>query len=433
MKIEKYVDKLNLIKLFMYVFIYKTVIELIYIYRISPLYDYTGLTLDISVIAYFVSLLYLILLIMLLPKDKTRPSTYLYLIFIIFLVVPLLSFYWLNNKSIYYISFVILACLVISFFLRLVKPIYFFEEIKSAKFLLSILFILYILITIYLIVKRGGIDLRAFDFGSIYDLRSEVQFSGISGYLLNWCAKVFCPFFFAYFLFKNEKGKMLIALILQLLLYLSFGFKAYLFSIGMLVMVAIAVKRNRFERDFTWGFICIIVASYALDILNITSSLRNSIPFRMVYVPAQIQYQYYDFFENRDKMFFADGIIGKILSVESPFNQPVPFIISSYFHNGAVSNSNTGIFSDAYANGGFFNMIFFALLLAMIFYLIDSLTRRIPKYIVVAAFSYMMFVLNDNSLLTAFLTGGIGLMLILLLLFNSSLNENYETKWRRNT
>jgi oligosaccharide repeat unit polymerase len=424
---EKYVGKLNIIKLFMYVLIYKTVIELIYIFRISPLYDYTGLTLETNIIGFFISTLYLLILIFLLPTDKSRPSTYLYLIFIIFLVVPLLSYYWLNDQSLSYISFVVLACLVISLFLKSIKPINFFEEIKPAKLILSILFILYILITVYLIVKRGGIDLRAFDFHSIYDLRSEVQFSGLSGYLLNWSAKVLCPFFFAYFLFRKNKRKMILVLILQLSLYLSFGFKAYLFSVGMLIMVAIVVKKNKFERDFTWGFTGIIIASYILDILNITGSLRNSIPFRMVYVPAQIQYQYYEFFKYRDKMFFADGIIGKILSVESPFNKPVPFVISSYFHDGAVSNSNTGIFSDAYANGGFFNMIFFAILLAIILYLIDSLTRRIPQYIVVAAFSYMMFVLNDNSLLTAFLTGGIGLMLILLVLFNSSI-KNHENK-----
>ncbi|WP_112182122.1 MULTISPECIES: hypothetical protein [Paraliobacillus] len=428
MKQDKYTgDKLNILKIFMYVLIYKTVIELIYIFRISPLYKYTGLTLETNVLGFFISTLFLLIIIFLLPTDKSRPSTYLYLMFVLFLVVPLLSYYWLNNQSLSYISVVILACLIISIFLKSIKIVNIFEEIKFAKLLLSILFIIYILITVYMIIKRGGIDFRAFNFNSIYDLRSEIHFSGISGYLLNWCAKVFCPFFFAYFLFKRQKGKMFLILMLQLLLYLSFGFKAYLFSVGMLVMVAIVFRKNKFERDFTLGFTGIIIVSYILDIINISTTLRNSIPFRMVYVPAQIQYQYYDFFKYRDKMFFADGIIGEIFSVESPFSKPVPFVISSHFHDGAVSNSNTGIFADAYANGGFINLIFFAIVLAIIFYMIDSLTRRIPQYIVVAAFSYMVFVLNDNSLLTAFLTGGIGLMLLLLILFNSSL-KNDELK-----
>lgn len=414
-------NKINRYSLFLYILIYKIVIELVYIFRISPIYSYTGLTLDINALGFFISTLYLVIIVMLFPKDKLRPSTYLYLIFILFLAIPTFSYYWLNNQSVVYTTFIVLSCVIISLLLKL-KPINIFEEIKSANVLLNTVFIIYLLITIFLIIKRGGIDFRALDFKTIYTLRSEAGFSGPLGYLLNWSAKVFCPFFFAFFLYKKNIWKQLLVLFLQLLLYLSFGFKAYLFSIGMLIMVVIVMKKNKFERDFTWGFTGIVVSSYILDILNISSTLLNSIPFRMIFVPAQIQYQYYEFFKYRDKMLFADGLLGKIFSIESPFDMPVPFVIAMYFQ-GVVSNSNTGIFSDAYSNGGLIAMIFFATLFALILYLIDSLTKRIPKYLVVASFSYMMFVVNDNSLLTSFLTGGMGLMLILLLLFNSSIKK----------
>ncbi|MCQ6274676.1 hypothetical protein JMM81_06765 [Bacillus sp. V3B] len=414
-------SKISGYTLFIYILIYKIVIEFVYIFRISPVYNYTGLTLDINIVGFWISLLYLIIIIMLFPKDKSRPSTYLYLIFILFLVIPTLSYYWLNNQSLVYTTFIVLSSLIVALFLKL-KPVNIVEEIKSPNMLLNIIFIIYILITVFMIIQRGGIDLRALDLSSIYKIRSEASFSGILGYLLNWSAKVLCPFFFAYFLYRKKKWKLLFVLVLQLLLYLSFGFKAYLFSIGMLIMVAIVMKRNKFERDFTFSFTGIVIVSYILDVFNISNTLLNSIPFRMIFVPAQIQYQYYEFFVDRDKMLFADGIIGKIFSIESPFDQPVPFVIAMYYQD-VVSNSNTGIFSDAYSNGGFITMAFFAVLFALILYMIDSLTRRVPTYLVVASFSYMMFVINDNSLLTAFLTGGIGLMIILLLFFNSSIGK----------
>lgn len=413
--------KINGYKLFIYLFIYKVVIELVYIISISPIYSYTGLTLNMNFSAFWISLLFLSLIIIFFPKDKSRPSTYLYLIFILFLVIPTFSYYWLNNQSLVYTTFIAISSLIISLFLK-IRPVNIFEEIKSANSLLNIIFILYLLITLFMIIQRGGIDFRALDLSSIYEIRSEASFSGVLGYLLNWCAKVFCPFFFAYFIYKKNRRKQFLVLILQLLLYLSFGFKAYLFSIGMLIMVVMVMKKHKFERDFTLGFTGIVIVSYLLDVLRLSNDLLNSIPFRMIFVPAQIQFQYYDFFVNRDKMFFADGLIGKIFSIESPFDRPVPFVIAKYFQD-AESNSNTGIFSDAFANGGFIAMLFFAILLALVLYIIDSLTRRIPNYLVVASFSYMMFVINDNSLLTAFLTGGMGLMIILLLLFNSSIGK----------
>jgi oligosaccharide repeat unit polymerase len=417
--------KINTLKLSLALFLYKVVIELIYVLRISPLYGYTGLRLNIDIISFVISNFYLLILIRLMPKDKRKPSTFLYLIFLLFLTIPTISYYWLNGKSHIYTFFVVLSCVVVSFILKL-KRIYIVEDLKYAKIALRLFFIFYVLITFYLVIIRGGIDLRALNFMTIYQIRAETSLPGGLGYLLNWSAKVFSPFFFAYFYYKSNKKGLLIVLILQLLLYLSFGFKAYLFSIGMLILCIYASKNNKFETTFTNSFTGLIFGSILVDILGITGSLRNSLPFRMVFVPAQIQFQYFEFFQNREKMFFADGIIGRLLSVESQFDVPVPYVISSYFHDGAVSNSNTGIFSDAYANGGFINMFLFAVLFGIILYLIDSLSNKVPQNVVVAAFSYIMFVLNDNSLLTALLTGGIGLMMVLLMLFNAQISSKKQ-------
>ena len=402
-------------------FLYKTVIELIYIFRISPLYDYYGLQLNMNFISFAISSIYLIIIIILMPKDKKMPSSFLYLIFTIFLTIPTISYYWLNDQSHVYTFFLVLSCIIISLILRL-KRISIGNNLKSPRQILGIIFIFYIFISIYLIFKRGGVDLRALNFMTIYKMRSEASLPKVLGYIVNWCAKAFSPFYFGYFYYNNNKKGILLVAILQLLLYLSFGVKAFLFSLGLLILCICASKRNKFEITFTNSFTWLILTSIIIDILGITGSLRNTIPFRMVFVPSQIQYQYFEFFKNRDKMLFADGIIGKLLSIESPFNMPVPYVISNYFyHDGGASSSNTGIFADAYANGGFLMMLFFAVLLGLIFYIIDSISSKIPPYITVAAFSYIMFVFNDNSLLTALLTGGIWLVMILLLLFNAEI------------
>ncbi|WP_340392689.1 hypothetical protein [Paenibacillus sp. FSL E2-0190] len=417
------VERFDLKSIFIYLFIYKSIIEIVYIFCISPLYSYSGLTLNIDISDYWISSFYVFFVVMFSPKDKLRPSSYLFILMEMFLIIPILSYYWMNNQSLIYVSFVVVSSIIISIILKM-KPIRINLTDKYAKVWLNFIFFLYILITLYLIVRRGGIDARAFNFDSVYDLRSENELSGILGYLMNWSAKVFCPFFFAFFFYKKRKWVLLSILGLQLLMYLSFGFKAFLFSIGVIIMCVLITKRGKFEREVIIALSSLNIIAYILDYFNITDTLRRAIPYRMLFIPSQIQFQYYEFFKDIEKMHFADGIIGKILSIESPFSEPAPFVISRFFsYNKVASNSNTGLFSDAYSNGGFILMIIVAIMFAFILYVIDSVTYKLPLYVVVGSFSYMMFVLNDTSLQTTLLTGGMGLMIILLLLFNSSIEE----------
>lgn len=407
-----------------YLFIYKVVIELTYAFLISPLYGYSGLTLNPNWTACLMSLAFLAIMVSASPKDKYRPSTYLFIILEVFLFTPTLSYFWLNSQSLVYTLFILLSSIVICVILR-VKPCNFELKIRYTSIWFSCLFLVYIIVVIYLVVQNGGIDTRAFNFDSIYDMRSENNVSGIIGYLLNWSAKLFCPLFFAYFYFRKKYFLLLPILIFQLLLYLSYGNKAFLFSILLIVMVIYFVKRNKFDRDFILSIAAINIVAYMLDAYNISDALRRAIPYRAIFIPAQIQYHYYEFFSMRSKMHFSDSLIGKVFSIDSPFSEGYTFVIGQIYSGGG--NANAGIFADAYANGGFICMICFAVIIALIFYLVDSITDKTPLYVVIGSFSYMMFVLNDTSLQTALLTGGMGMMILLLLLLNFNLKaDNYN-------
>jgi hypothetical protein len=278
-----------------------------------------------------------------------------------------------------------------------------------------------------LIYTRGGIDTRAFDFNSIYALRQEYDLPSILGYFMNWSTKVLCPFFFTYFYFRKRYSLMLPVLILQILMYLSFGNKAFLFSLGILIMTIVMAKGSNFIKGMAISMSVLNISAYFLNVINITDALQRAIPYRLTFIPAQIQYQYYEFFSVREKLNFADSIIGQIFMINSPYNEKIGFVIGSHFsHNGLGSNSNTGIFADAYANGGILAMIFVSLVLGIVLNIIDASTRDLPVYVVVGSLSYIMFVLNDTSLLTTLLTGGMLIMIVLLILFNSSILKNEE-------
>ncbi|MCG1021404.1 O-antigen polymerase [Sutcliffiella horikoshii] len=282
---------------------------------------------------------------------------------------------------------------------------------------LKFLFIFYIILSVFLIIQRGGIDFRAFNFDTIYDLRAENNISGFLGYMVNWCAKVLFPFFFMYYLYKKNIKMILLVSSLQLLLYLSFGNKAFLFSIGIVILSAIFMKKNIYLKGMGIFLTVINVFSLLLVYVNLTDILHRAIPYRMLFIPAQIQYQYYEFFSSKDKMVFAEGFIGKIFLLENDYQIPIPVLISNYFLDND-SHSNTGLFADAYYNGGILGMLIIASIFALILILIDSFTFNIPPFFVIGSLSYILFVLNDTGLQTTLLTGGLGLMIMLFVLLN---------------
>lgn len=409
-------------EVFTYLLIYKFVIEFMYINVISPKYGYMGLALDISYFGFFVSNAYLMLLSLVFPKNKNKPSTYLLVILYLFIIIPTLSYYWMNNKSLIYLTFVVISSVIISIIANINVTSIIIKS-KTANFWIYMMLAFYLITTIFLIIQRGGIDPRAFNFDEVYDLRSENQLGGIYGYLMNWSAKALCPFFFAYFYFKKKYIFLIPIVILQLLMYLSFGNKAFLFSIGIVFLNLVIAKSGNFVKKFVLSLSLLNIMAFILDHFEVTDILRRAIPYRLLYIPTQIQYQYYEFFQEKEKLLFADGIVGKLFSISSPFSEKIGFVIASYFHNGAISNSNTGIFADAYANGGLLAMLLISIILGLVMKFIDITTNKLPIYIVVGALSYIMFVLNDTSLLTTLFTGGLGLMMLLLLLFSSSLND----------
>lgn len=410
----------------LYLFLFKITIELIYIYSISKIYSYDGLTLNMNFVKLFVSIIFLFVLSIFSPKDKNRPSSFLFIMMEFFIFIPLLSYYWLNNKETMYIFYVLICLIIIGLILRL-KPKYIAIKGNAFSLFLIIAFVIYILMNVLLVIKRGGIDARAFNFDTIYALRSENNISGIAGYFVNWCAKSFFPFFLLYFYVRKKYILLFPISILQLLLYLSFGNKAFLFSLGVVIITIIFIEKNIYLKGLGIFLVFINIFSYVLKIFDITDSLYRAIPYRMLFIPAQIQFQYYAFFDVRDKMLYSEGLIGKLLLLNNPFSDPVPIIISRYYL-GRDSFSNTGLFSDAYYNSGVFGMLIIAILLGLIFLFIDSTTFNVPLYVVVGSLSYIIFVLNDTGLQTTLLTGGLGLTIILLLLLNSSLKRYINFK-----
>lgn len=401
------------------VLIYKMVIEWAYIYSISPLYSYSGLTFypnfNSCLISYF-----FVLIILLLFKLKDRPSSYLYLFLLIFMYVPLSSYYWMNSQSVTYYLWIFVSMLIVLAIINLPKiSIPLIKNVPSD--IIRILFVYFFVTSIFLIFRRGGIDSRALNFDTVYELREENNTGGgFWGYILNWNVKAFAPLFISLYLYQKKYYKFLFVVLIQLLFYLSFGNKAFLFSIFVVSATSILFKYSKFMLKFPALFSMTVVSSVLLFKVTGIDALQRALPYRMLYIPSQIQYQYFTFFSEREKLHFSENFLGKILGIEHKYGIAIPILISRIF-SGRIDNnafSNTGIFSDAYSNGGYIIMILTAFILGGVLILIDSVSNYVPNRIVVPALSYILFVINDTPLSTTFITGGLGIIILLIYLLN---------------
>jgi len=85
--------------------------------------------------------------------------------------------------------------------------------------------------------------------------------------------------------------------------------------------------------------------------------------------------------------------------------------------------SNANLWADAYANFGYVGIIVFSLLLAVVLWLYDSVAFGRDKRLAALAIGLPAFALANTGLLTALLTNGIGLVMLLVYLMPPTMHK----------
>lgn len=432
-------EKIDLNKLIKYILIYtfyKIMLELAYIIGVSYWYGYMGFLYILNLCKMVVSYLILVALVVVIPKDATKYGTLINFYFSI-CIIPMLSFYWLANRMTVYVLLVITFFVVMVCSSRVQIP---YQMILNGEnyryeFVINFIFIIYVFVCIFMGVKRGGVDSRALSFESIYSLRGEAYSqTALEGYLINWCTKALFPTLSIYFVYTKKYTKTIICFVLQIFLYLCYGYKAYLlsafFGIGLYILEKICWNfKKKTNLIPTMTFIVLLIPSYFSRMQNIIGKIsfkiNNVYAMRMLFEPARIEYGYFDFFSSEKKLFFSEGLIGKAFDLNYPYDRPIGFVITNFLNGeDAVSNANTGILADSYAELGILGILLIAILSGIMIGLIEKITYDLPIYVVIGILAYPIVMLNDNPLLTNLLTNGWLIDIFMLLLIEGAVKKN---------
>ena len=166
------------------------------------------------------------------------------------------------------------------------------------------------------------------------------------------------------------------------------------------------------------AYLSIIVISLLIYMINESNIFFGSLLLRRVYfVPAQINYFYYDYFSLNSFILWAESKLTLGL-IDYPYSLSTTHRIGLEYFNSENTGANTGWIGSGYAQLGFMGMMIYSFIIGLIFSYINSFSKGINKNIIVAIMIIPLFSLTLSSdLPTALVTHGVLGALILLSVF----------------
>ncbi|MBS4192606.1 oligosaccharide repeat unit polymerase [Bacillus sp. FJAT-49705] len=406
------------------VLLFKFCLDFTYVNFVNPVYG--GFALNLTneklIESYILTLLLSLLITVWFPKLKMPSYSVIYILFFI-LITPMLSYYAMADMPRKFIYMALLSLLIVMFIVKFSKNIKVFYILEGRTVLIAVLS----LITLYVfanLIINGGFTRLSFNLADVYEVRDGyVESKGfLMGYFLTWQAYSVNTLLLAYFLYNKKRNPVIIVTIAQLLLFGMSGFKSYLYAPFLIFGIHFILNRIKVNRLFPYfaiGSIFIIMISYALfhyngDILTPSIFIR-----RLFFVPAQLHFIYYDFFQENPFIMLSNSLLS--FAIDNPYGEAniLHLISNTYF--GKEFGVNVGYIGNAYANFGFFGVILFSVFLGYTLKLLDSVSVRVPVSVSVSVIIIPAMAFVNSGFFTVLMTHGFLFSCIALWLLSSTL------------
>ncbi|MCT6923384.1 oligosaccharide repeat unit polymerase [Metasolibacillus sp.] len=425
--------KKDLINIFM-LMVFKGILEIGYIIFVSPIFAEENFFIEYSfgkfILSNLLTLVIAFLIIFYIAKQQ-RASQIIVYILLIFLFIPIMSLYWLQNQPTKFAIAIFLSYFIINCILIIIPRIKIYSLTKKeSKVFLIFLFIGITGIVYGLLILTGGLSRINLNLLDVYETREAYSSNEgrILGYLLPWQAHVVNLLLLTLALYNRKYFLATIALAMQIFLFSMTNFKSHLFAPVVILMFYFFQKtkwKDYFLLIMSTGATLLVSVSLVLFTISNNLMLVPSIFIRrLFFVPAQLHYQYYDFFEFKRKFYLEHSILENV--IPSYYNtSPVTYMALEFFKRDFAPN--VGYWGDAYVNFGFSGIFIFSILLAVILLIIDSVSNKIPLFLTMSILVIPGMSLINSAFFTSLLTHGILFCILLLWIVNGIYRKNKLT------
>lgn len=417
-------------KLFMLnTIIYKLLLDIIFVNFIVYKWYEMGFWINFNFFNYvvytavFIFIAYLFMKIVL---EMEFMSKYIMLAFFYLSFIPNMTYISVNRLFLPFTISFIIYWLFLLLFAKIVPNINFkLPKILLNRNILYIVSFVLVFVVIFVSYKYTGFHLN-FSLENVYELREnakDFKLSSVMVYLLGF-ARVVIPTIFMYSLYKKSHLWAIFLFVVQFLLFSIDGSKSSLF--GILSAIVIYVFHYRLKIKMLWlqamtnGALLLAMPLYFITPLNLIIDLLIR---RLLFIPAVLNFNYYQFFSVNAKDFFAQGILGR-LGIVSSYDRLIPHIIGETFFGGGAANN--GLYSDAFSNLGYLGIIIMPFLLIIVLKMMDVASKNVDSMIKVAAVFTTSFNLIGSSLFTVLASHGLIVLIYVFFLIKNIEENNFK-------
>lgn len=385
---------------------------------ISPIYSYAGFQWQPQPVKILEGFFYTLLVSSLLPTKFRKPSDILIHIQMLFPVLPMLVLYGAQNRPRGYL-YVTLSALLIMFLATKIR----FRAIRIGRTLSPKLFESLLLLTgfvvISVIILAGGLQYFNLNIWKVYEFRFDAidNLPHIFGYINPMVSKIIFPFSLLVAVVKKAKLFALLSLTGSIMMFGLTAQKGPLFYPFAVLTSYYILKHRNATLWLLSGYSCLTILSIFLFKFLDISSFGSLILRRVYFVPALLNYYYYDFFSKHPFTWWANSKITFLL-LDYKYSLDVPHLIGSVYFNRPECGANTGWIGSGYAAVGFPGIFLSAIIIGIFFAIIDAYGKIIDRKIITAILTApLLATFMSSDLFTSFLTHGLFFALLLLALF----------------
>ena len=272
----------------------------------------------------------------------------------------------------------------------------------------------------------GGLRYFNLDLDRVYEFREAAasELPPLFGYLYSNISSVLVPVALLFAVRFRSLGVAVIVLISAIILFGMTQHKIVLF--GPFAILFLYYFYRKKPREWVIG-----LALFTLPLLSAVEILidrfiygSNSFAYytalfvrRLLFFPPVLDGTYIQYFEVNAKYFWSASQIGALFS-SNRYGVTPPYLIGYEYFADADTSANTGVIGSGYANAGLFGVALYSVITGLMIAYLNAYGRRIDHGLVTAVSLLTIFnIFTSTDLLTAFLTHGALLLLVVLAFF----------------
>jgi hypothetical protein len=270
------------------------------------------------------------------------------------------------------------------------------------------------------VIFRGHVNFVSF--WDVYDLRSaadDLMAGSLVHYSIMWLSAVIGPFFLSWGLHYRRPLAFLGGVCTELLVYTCTGAKAAVFSIVMVGLFYLTLRRGAtlFGLKVTWGCVLLFLALYLVRSVDEgVFSWALSIVLMRTFGNSGLMTGWYSDFFQRNPLTHYSHITGVSWLLPYPYVNPLGIEVGSHYSGDPTLDANAHFWAtDGLAAWGLTGILFVSVLCGVVFVVLDSAAARHDVRMSALLVSFVAINLANVSLFTTLLSGGLGLLILIIL------------------